>query len=192
MKQLNYKDLFNQWLESHEQAAPQGMEPIRQRDGAPKGYFLKPDDMQALANANSPFDLYTRPDQTPILMDYPTSALNIHNQDGLGVDKAIVLNSEEPKKLTNLISVLQSSKDNYQQEEQPYAAQGIYEHEVGHFLDPRLKQYDPNRNDGYIKRWGLEGDIGSRETPGIREEDRYWDRMRGFLSMIRESKKNAK
>lgn len=192
MKNLKYKALFDDWLNAREQNAPEGIKPIQQRKGAPKGYFLKPDDMQALANAYSPYDLYTKPDNSPIYMDYPTSALNIHNQDGLGVRNAILLNAEEPKKLTNLISVLQSSRDNYSKEEQPYAAQGIYEHEVGHYLDPRLKQYDENRNDGYTTRWGLPGDLGSRETPGVIAEDKYWDRMRSFLKMMADKNKNVK
>jgi len=32
-------------------------------------------------------------------------------------------------------------------------------------------------NEGYLMRYGLSGDVASREAPAIKAEDMYWDNL---------------
>lgn len=187
MGKLTYKDLFDDWLQARQKEMPDGLKPIQPRAGAPEPSLLNIADTQSFENSFSPYDLYLNPDKHPAKSDYPSPAYEIDSRDtvGLGPGKGIVLNTEEPNNLTNLISILQSSREDYTPEQQPYGAQGIYEHEVGHFLDPRLRI---TQNHGYLEKYGMSGDIASREEPAFSEEDAYWDRMRNFLEVMQSQK----
>lgn len=181
LQQLAYKNLFNQWLESQQQNTPQGFNPAQSEQGAPQNYFLKPEDMMASLNAISPYDLYMKPDVSPKMLDYPTSAFNINNRIGnMGIPQAILMASQSPQsQLSSLMSMQDSASMNYGDIPQQYRSnvpQGIYQHEVAHYKDPRLNPMANNY--GYLMRAGLPGNIASREIPAMRAEDSFWDRFR--------------
>src|SRR3990167_1540463 len=179
---MKYEDLWNTWLSSHEQSTPKGISSVKNHLGTPKNYFLTPEDMITLINALSPYDLYMKQDKRPIPLDYPTNAFNISNKpNDLGITDAIVQASRDPKdaKLgmygTPTAARLDIPVDK-QKLGYPRFAQGVYEHEVGHYLDPRMFPY---KNKGKLIKYGMpQGTpIMTRELPAIEQERRYW---RGF------------
>jgi len=176
----NTLDFLNGWLSwvgARQQPTPQGYAPIQQHQGAPPTAFLKPEDMNAVLNAFSPYDLYMKPDKTPSVFDYPTTALNIHNlPNDVGVKDLIVLASEDPKSFLSMIKKI--GPEGYQDippELRQFIPQGIYEHEVAHYNDPRL--LTQIRNYGYMLRNGMEGHIAGREEPAMQAENRFWDSL---------------
>lgn len=176
---MNYDDLWDIWLSLHEESTPKGMFPVKQHLGAPKNYFLTPEDMTILIRAMSPYDLYMKPDERPIPLDYPTNAFNISNlPTDLGIPNTIVQASRDPKdaKLGMYGTPTAAWLDiplNKQRLGYPRFAQGVYEHEVGHYLDPRMF---PLKNKGNLIKYGIpQGTaIMTREAPAIEQERRFW------------------
>lgn len=176
---MKYSDIINNWIEARSQKTPEGMKDIQFDKNVPSA-FMKPEDMMAALHAISPYDLVMKPDSSPSINDYPTSAFNIDNKtDGkVGIPSAILMASETPKREL-LKGVLRSVSDeadrSYNDKEKPYAASGIYEHEKAHFNDPRMNPMANNY--GYIVRSGLQGNIASREIPAMRAEDRMFGKL---------------
>ena len=166
------------WLEEKSQPAPRGFAKVKNDPESPGNSFLTPEDMMAILNAVSPYDLYQNPDSSPKMLDYPTSAFNINNRIGkMGISQAIVQASRASKRpLSNVLSTADSALMNYTEEDRPYAAQGIYEHEKAHFKDPRLNPMANNR--GWLMYAGLPGNIAAREVPAMRSEDRFFENLR--------------
>ena len=174
-KHLKFNNLSDFWIFANSQKAPQGFESIRQSNGIP-GVFMKPENMMNYLNAYSPFDLYQKPSTFPTPIDYETSAFNYSNPFNNTMQNAIFLASQNPVNRFLPIHGVNNETSNYsdiQSNLHKYIPQGIYEHEVGHFLDPRLL---PQKNNyGYMTRYGLRGNIGGRERPGIEAENKFWD-----------------
>lgn len=172
---MDYNNLWDVWLEAMRKAPPKDFSEVKNREGAPKNYFLTPEDMTALLNAYSPYDLYNKPNTTPQALGYPTSAFNISNYPGdVGINNAIVQASQDPKSLlTDIYSIKPEDYNNVPEMYYPFGTQGIYEHELGHYFDPRLNKYI---NRGYLAKQGsYQGTpITARESPAQRSEGRYW------------------
>lgn len=172
---LTYDALWKQWQEVNQQPTPSGYNDVISNPKVDKNYFLKPEDMTALLNAIDVYDLYMKPDYTPNLLDYPTSAFNIQNLLPLGVPSAIVQASEASKNpMYNIQSIDEQWKEVPKSEAtyKPYFPQGIYEHETGHYFDAT---FNPYRNKGMLKTEGYptSTDIQSREYHGQKAENVY-------------------
>lgn len=172
-------DLWKIWLLNRQQQTPEGYEQIRQynNQNIPRAYWLQPENMAAVLNAYSPYDLFMKPDYTTAMdLGYPTPAFNINNKFGVGIPSLIALASQLPQNKLSQITNFDTIRKNYNdipQALQKYIPQGVYEHEVGHYLDPRLV---PSANNyGYISRMGLPGGIASREEPAMQKENRFWE-----------------
>ena len=164
---LKYSDLIQTWLDMHDQGSPSGFAPIKKHNNSPPVNYLKPEDIAVAMNAKSPYDLYLRPDSSPPWSDYPTSAVNISNKDGVGLPNNILMASgKSGKELLPFKSMVESAAFDYPDipaDYKKFIPQGIYEHEYGHYQDPRL---NPNAQG-----------IKSREAPAMRAEDKFWDRI---------------
>jgi len=184
-----YENLWEAWLESHAQSAPEGFVPIRSREGY-QPTFLQPEKAIALINALTPRDLYTNPQYVPFPMDYPAPGFDIKRRGStqLGIPQALVF-STEPSIKYGLKSMEQMRPEysDIPSELHRFIPQGIYEHELGHYLDPRL--LPETYNQGYITRFGLPGNIASRELPALRAESKFWDYKIEERKAIQELKK---
>ena len=183
---MNYDDLWQLWLESKKQSPPKDYYDVKDKENAPKNYFLKPEEMYALLNSYSPYDLYNKPNIYPEQdIGYPTSAMNIFRRsDELGVPNAIVQASQDPQnKISQLHSIKPIDYSNVPEYAQPFGTQAIYEHEVGHYQDPRLNPYKPYSypNMGYIARYGLDQPTLMREAPAMVAEEDFWTKIMGLL-----------
>jgi len=177
-KKLKYDNIWDYFLEAHEQPTPKGFQPITKRNGQ-RPTFLTPEDMMSLLNAISPYDLYNKPDVTPKegQFDYPTSAFNIDNRryGKIGIPEAIIMASQGPKKLLPIYE-MDTARKNYSDIPewfQRFIPQGIYEHEVGHSEDPRLNP--EAKNYGWLVRNGLQGNVATREDVGMQAENKFWE-----------------
>ena len=172
---LLYSNLIKFWLQSRNQQQPYGA-PIQQYKDTP-AYFLNPNDMATVMNAQTPYDLYNKPTNMPFQTNYPTIAYNQGGSpDQMGVSRGTVMMSTQPSTWQSLRSwdeLASKYPENYPKELVP---QGVYEHEAGHTMDPRFL---PPQNRGYLKRWGLEGSVANREAPALQAEQDYWDSVRG-------------
>ena len=83
---MDYDGLYNLYLMANQQKSSPGQ-------GA---YWLKPEDIYAIANSFSPYDLYTKPNPNPTFaMDYSTDALAIKRLLGdLGIRQLIAFVSQ--------------------------------------------------------------------------------------------------
>lgn len=182
----NYRDqeLWNIWMKAHSTKPPEGYADIKvHKDGRP-AYFMAADDMQAVQNAATPFDLYLHPDRTPRPMDYSTSAFNITSLPGSGVPFFTALASKGSKYNLSPIHSVAEEKHRYSdipEDYHKYIPQAIYEHEYGHEKDFE-KRLLPHTNKGYITYNGLPGALGLREAPAMRQEDMFWDAVLNDLS----------
>ena len=190
-KNLKFEDIWQYFLEANAQPTPKGFEPIRER--GKKSTFLTPENMMALLNAISPSDLYMKPDYSPSdAVGYSTSAFDIDNRryGNIGIPEAVVMASQEPKKLLPLYG-MDTARKNYTDIPkwlQRFIPQGIYEHELGHTEDPRL--VPEAKNYGYLMRNGLQGNIASREDVGMQAEDKFWDWIFENRDYVKEMIKN--
>lgn len=174
---LKYSNLYDYWQQGVEEQPPKGYLPIKPKLGMP-GTYMSPENMTSLARAFSPSELFTNPQTAPIPMDYPTRALNLQNRGKSGIPNAIVMASREPQsRLSGITSDYSSEYPDIPQQFHQYIPQAIYEHEVAHFQDPRM---NPAANNyGYLKRFGLPGNIAGRELPAMIKESRFWDKLLG-------------
>src|SRR3990167_3328120 len=141
-KNLEYNNLYDYWLESNAEKTPKGFQPVIEKNGK-KSTFLTPENMMALLKAFSAFDLYQKPDYSPVEIDYPTTAFNIDNRSygNVGIPEAIVMASQKPKNRLLPIYDTETAKKNYSDIPewlQQFIPQGVYEHEVGHSEYMRL------------------------------------------------------
>jgi hypothetical protein len=177
--EITYDDLWAMWMRAKEQQIPSMFAPVQNYPNAPQNYFMKPEDMVTLVRDLTPYDLYNKPDNRPIPLDYPTSAFNISNlPNDLGIQEAIFQASRNPQNsLMGLIgtpmNAFMNIPINKQQEAMPYFPQGVYQHEVGHYLNPQLLQY---LNRGFLTKYGIpQGTpIMAREAPAMAQENRFW------------------
>jgi len=174
---LNYDNLWNIWQQAREQNPPEGFSPVKNREGAPPNYFLTPEDMMTLINALTPNNLYTNPDTSRKegMFNYPTSAMNISNYSNMGVPNTIIQASQDPQ---SQLSYLQTARK-YKFPIYKQGPQAIYEHEIGHYQDPRLNNYrmGSTPNYGWTTFGGLSGGLLQRELPAMTAEERYWESL---------------
>ena len=180
---LKYKALYENWLESNEVGQPKGTAAIRPRTGAPRPHFLPPDKMQQAINSFDPYDLYQRPDTTPGGAPYAANAYFLSNQGGVGMGDKILMASGEG----NRVPINAFDEPIAGNLKSRYGPASVYEHEVGHFDDPRLRSSRPGsyENRGYTKRFGLETPMLMSEAPAMVAEDRFKNRMSQALQRRR-------
>ncbi len=174
---LTSQDLPTIWAQARMQPTPPEFSPIQAREDFP-AYWLKPQDMaQALSAQLGPTfqspvhgpALYMTKPPTQTNMDYSTSSVE--------TPYGALFSSETPS--TGFLGL--SKPDPRQYTDIPQGlhhliANAIYQHEAAHMDDPRLLPQSYNK--GYLKRFGLPGNIGNREKPALMAEDKFWDSLR--------------
>ena len=181
------EEQYRTWLESRRQPKPKYMKSIKERDDY-RAYYLKPEDMTAFLNATTPYDLYKNPNYTPIQADYPSVGFNIKDKFGLprsDKEKFTVLSTEDAP-YYGLKSMYSVAKEHPEELPRQYTPQAVYEHEFGHYQDPRL---DPEAlwsfpNKGFLRLEGRETatPLWQREFPAQLTEDRYWRNLLDKIS----------
>lgn len=176
---LLYRNLWDQWLDSHDTGMPSGFDKIKRSPTSIKPHFLRAEDASAYMNAEDPYDLYLRPDQSANdSIGYSTNAFYSGSKFSNQPDSITFITGESNKLPFN--SVQNSIPMDMPKRLQGRMLQGIYEHEVQHSKDPRLKKDsinyipDVNPNHGIVNMDGLTTRLMSRENPAIDAEVRYW------------------
>jgi len=163
------KDLWTRWIEAKSQTPLLGNEIINERKEYP-AHYLSAKDVMRFLSSDSPWELFQEPDPRANQFDYPTSAINKSpapwNSD---MPEVAMLNQGvgEQSPWAPLYPVQQLG---------PGAAQGVYEHEYGHYKDPRPNPYKANSfpNHGFTTFGGLSGGLLQREFPAMVAEENYW------------------
>lgn len=202
-KKLKYENLWTAWLEAHDKGRGEGFEPIKIREGL-KTYWLTPEDMMILMNAETPYDLYTKPSTKPGYkkLPYETSTLLLEPELGYetGVTPPVTaFATREPREWhIPLRSTQQTAETGYEDippSERRYVPQGIYEHELGHRTDPRIRPYayySEERLGPEVKQLmerGMPEWMASVEAPATMAEDRYWQERAAQYRIEREKRR---
>ena len=199
MEKLNYKNLWNIFLKNKEQPAPDWSFPIQESGAHP--YWMKPSDMQSVRNSFDSYDLFMRPDSTPHGFDYSTNAMNYRNQTSDPLRNVIMMSAGESSRLP--INSFDPSPNPFGQEMDPPGPQGVYQHELAHYNEPRLNADKGLKNRGFVSDRGLSPGTRSAEAPAQDAEDLFWKDVRSQIAtgqdyikvgnqIIRIPKKNGK
>lgn len=202
---MKYDDLWKYWLEAHSQREPSwfsNLVSLSNKQNLPRPYLLKPRDMAAYANAFTPFDLYTRPNSTPMQTN-PTTAVITDNPYGkIGAPGGTIMFSSETDPWQGLKKLKDYAQGNYNDipaELKDLIPRAVYEHELGHYYDPRISPESYNK--GYITKHGLPGEVANAEEPAMKAEDRFWrnaffqiqrkkEARDAFVGKVKEAAKN--
>jgi len=171
---LRYEETPYIWLEANQK---QGYAPIVQDENYP-AYFLSPEDINAFLHSGEQgnwLDLFLRPSQSPYRMDYDTVAVNPD-------DIAALFAAGNPRSSLSMIG--QSYGHDYRDIPSQFhnlIPQAVYQHELGHFYDPRLNRgsrpylskIDRERYKNLKKT--MDEKIFNREIPAIKSEDAFWE-----------------
>lgn len=167
------KDIWNRWLESRAQPPLEGNEIYNERSEYP-AHYMSEKDMLRWMSAETPMDLFKEPDPRAYgAFDYPTSGINKKPFPWSDQPEVAIMNQGvgEKEPWAPLYPVQDLGGDVLP------AAQGVYEHEYGHFKDPRQNPYKmwsfPNH--GYTTFGGLSGGLLQREFPGMVAEEKFWN-----------------
>jgi hypothetical protein len=171
-RKISYGETPNIWLENRGKQAK-----WRQDEDYP-AYFMSPEDINMFLNSSEAGseDLYLRGSESPYLLNYSTSAVN---PDGFGA----LFPNKKPKNNLTQLSPYQDSESYAQmsQEDRKYVPEAMYQHELGHFYDPRINPSNPDNligkareeykniyKDHAMKKYA------SREAPAVLAEKRFW------------------